>query len=203
MKVLQKTLLIAMAAAVSAPALAYEAGDIVVRAGAIQVSPDAKNNTVVAGLDVDDNTQLGLTVSYMLTPNMAVELVGATPFKHDITLNGSTVGSVEHLPPTVMAQYFPMASGSAVQPYVGIGVNYTKFWGEEASGALAGSVLSVEDSVGLAVEAGIDYQINDKFVLNASVWKIDINTDVSLNGAPLGELEIDPMVAFVGVGYKF
>lgn len=202
MKVLQKTLLIAMAAAASAPALAYEAGDIIVRAGAIQVTPETTNNTNLAGLDVDSDTQLGLTISYMLSPKVALELVGATPFKHDITLNGATIGSVEHLPPTVMVQYFPLAASSDVQPYVGVGLNYTKFWGESNT---LGVVLDVEDSLGLAVEAGVDVKIADNIVLNASVWKIDINTNVNIAalGGPQGELEIDPLVAMVGVGYKF
>lgn len=203
MKVLHKTLLLSLACVAASPALAYEKGDVIVRAGAIQVTPETTNNTVVPGLDVDSDVQLGLTVSYLLTPNVAVELVGATPFKHDVTLNGTTIGSVEHLPPTVMAQYFPMAAGSAVQPYVGVGINYTKFWGEEATGPLAGNILSVEDSLGLAVEAGIDYQIADNVVLNAAVWKIDINTNLSINGGPAGELEIDPLVAMVAIGMKF
>lgn len=200
MKALQKTLLIAMAAAASAPALAYEAGDVIVRAGAVQVTPETTDNTMLTTLDVDDDTQLGLTITYMLSPKVGIELLGATPFKHDLTLSGANIGSVEHLPPTVNLQYFPMDAGSALQPYVGVGLNYTKFWGEENN---LGLVISVEDSFGLAVEAGVDYKITDNVVLNASVWKVDINTNVSINGASMGELEIDPLVAMVAVGYKF
>lgn len=200
MKVLHKSLLLSLAVAAASPAFAYEAGDVIVRAGVVSVMPDVSNNTTLAALDVDDNTQLGLTINYMLTPNIGVELLGATPFEHDLTLNGATIGSVSHLPPTVTVQYFPMAAGSAVQPYVGAGVNYTKFWGEDNN---LGVVLDVKDSVGLALEAGVDFKVADNIVVNAAVWKVDINTDVSVNGAKVGELEIDPLVAMVAIGYKF
>lgn len=200
MKFLHKSLLLSLAVAAASPAFAYEAGDVIVRAGVVSVMPDVSNNTTLAALDVDDNTQLGLTINYMLTPNIGVELLGATPFEHDLTLNGATIGSVSHLPPTVTVQYFPMAAGSAVQPYVGAGVNYTKLWGEDNN---LGVVLDVKDSVGLALEAGVDFKVADNIVVNAAVWKVDINTDVSVNGAKVGELEIDPLVAMVAIGYKF
>lgn len=200
MKVLHKTLLLSLAVAAASPALAYEAGDVIVRAGVIQVTPETTNNTLLPGLDVDDDTQLGLTVNYMLTPHVGVELLGATPFEHDITLGGVAIGSTSHLPPTVNLQYFPMDPASAVQPYVGAGVNYTHFWGEENN---LGLVVGLEDSFGLSVEAGIDVKVADNIVVNASVWKVDINTNVSINGTPVGELEIDPLVAMLAIGYTF
>lgn len=200
MKVLHKTLLLSLAVAAASPAFAYDAGDVIVRAGVVSVMPDVSTDAGTAGLDVEDDTQLGLTIDYMVTPNVGVELLGATPFKHDITAGGATVGSVSHLPPTVTVQYFPMGAGSDIQPYVGAGLNYTKFWGEENN---LGVVLDVTDSVGLALEAGVDFKVADNIVVNASLWKIDINTDVSVNGTKAGELEIDPLVAMLAVGYKF
>lgn len=200
MKVLHKTLLLSLAVAAASPAFAYEKGDVIVRAGAVMVTPETTDNTLLATLDAEDNTQLGLTLSYMLSPKVGIQLLGATPFEHDITLSGTTIGSVEHLPPTVTLEYFPLDAGSSVQPYVGAGVNYTKFWGESNN---LGLVLSVEDSFGLAVEAGVDVKITDNIVLNAAVWKVDINTNVSINGVPVGELEIDPLVAMLAIGMKF
>lgn len=200
MKVLHKTLLLSLAVATASPAFAYEAGDVIVRAGVVSVMPDTSTDAGTAGLDVEDNTQLGLTIDYLLTPHVGVELLGATPFEHDITAGGTTIGSVSHLPPTVTVQYFPLDSASSVQPYVGAGLNYTKFWGEDNN---LGVVLDVSDSVGLALEAGVDIKVADNIVVNASIWKIDINTDVSINGTKIGELEIDPLAAMIAVGYKF
>ncbi|MDO6563438.1 OmpW family outer membrane protein [Amphritea sp. 1_MG-2023] len=187
----------------TANCMAYESGDMIVRVGIANVDPHTSNDTSVPGLDVDDNTQLGITGTYMLTENIGVELLAATPFKHDITLNGAKVGETKHLPPTLTLQYYPMDSSSAFQPYVGLGINYTEFFSESTTGALAGTSLELDSSWGLAGQLGIDYAIDDQWLVNAAVWKMDINTDVNVNGANLGELEIDPMVYMMSVGYKF
>ena len=187
----------------SANCMAYQAGDMILKVGAINVDPHTSNNTSVAGLDVDDNTQLGITGTYMLKDNIGIELLAATPFRHDITLNGTKIGETKHLPPTVSLQYYPMDSSSAFQPYIGLGINYTEFFSTDTSGTLASSKLKLDSSWGLAGQLGVDYAINDQLLLNAAVWKMDINTDVKLDGANLGELEIDPMVYMVSVGYKF
>lgn len=77
---------------------------------------------------LDSDTQLGLNFAYMLTDQLGVELLAATPFSHDIGtkgLGGLKLGSVKHLPPTLSLVYYPLDSKSAFQPYVGAGINYT------------------------------------------------------------------------------
>lgn len=210
MRIKSAALIASILAATAGQAMAYEAGDIVVRAGVANVNPDVSDK--VAGgalqLDVDGNTQLGLTGTYFLTPTVGVQLLAATPFQHDITaLNGAAVvGETKHLPPTVTLQWYPSIAGN-IHPYVGAGINYTTFWdstlnatGKAATGA---NKLSLTSSTGLAVEAGVDIDLGSNFVLNAAIWKIDINTDVKLDGVKQGELEIDPLAYMVGVGYKF
>lgn len=197
MKVLHKTLLLSLAVAAASPAFAYEAGDIMLRVGAAQVSPDVSTDAALAGVDVDSDTQLGLTATYMVSPKFGVQLLGATPFEHDITANGTKIGSTKHLPPTVTAQFYPL-DNATVQPYVGAGINYTKFWGEDLGGA------GLTDSVGLALEAGVDIKVSDTVYVNAAVWKIDINTDLETSaGVKVGEVEIDPLAVMVAVGFKF
>ncbi len=186
-------------ATLAQPALAYEKNDVILRAGAAMVNPDVSNGTGLAGLDVDSGTQLGLTASWMLHPHIGVELLASTPFKHDITLNGSEIGSTRHLPPTVSLQWYPLSSAS-VQPYVGVGINHTVFFDVDNN---LGVNLDLSDSTGLALEAGVDVKLGERLYLNAAVWKIDINTDVSINGAGQGELELDPLAAMLGLGYRF
>ncbi len=197
------TLIGAVVLAASSAASAYEAGDIIVRAGIASVQP---NETMEAGSTLDtlngglgNNEQLGITASYMLTDKLGLELLAATPFKHDITSNGAKIGETKHLPPTLSLQYFPMDNQSAVQPYVGVGVNYTTFFSEEST---LGN-LKLDDSWGLAAQAGVDYAVSDNMVLNAAVWYIDIDSDASLNGADIGTVALDPWVYMVGVGYKY
>ena len=81
-----------LALAVAAPvAHAHQAGDILVRAGAITVNPKADSSSVkvdrgaLAGADLggkatmDSDTQLGLNFAYMLTDHFGLELLAATP----------------------------------------------------------------------------------------------------------------------------
>ena len=140
---------LAAAVMAAAPAVqAYEAGDFIGRVGVVTVDPDSSssnlNSNALGELDgakvsVDSNTQLGLTVSYMFTDQIALGILGATPFKHNIEGDGSILGGAgklaetKQLPPTITLQYFPMPSGSKFQPYVGVGVNYTNFFEEKTT----------------------------------------------------------------------
>jgi outer membrane protein len=198
MNVSCKPLLILLATMSATPALAYDKGNTILRVGPLLFAPDVSTDAGTAGLDVEDNVQLGLTATYMLHPNFGAELVAATPFYHDIESNGTTIGSTKHLPPTVFLQWYPNMNDS-VQPFLGIGVNHTFFFDEKS---VLGD-LSLDESTGIGFEAGVDWKLSDALTLNATVWKLDINTDVSVSGAPLGELELDPFLAMVGIGWKF
>lgn len=181
--------------------MAHEAGDVVVRAGIVNVTPDTNDSNVAGGalnLDVDSNAQIGLTATYFVTPTIGVQLLAATPFKHDIQAGTAEIGSTRHLPPTVTVQWYPKVSDK-IHPYVGAGVNHTFFFEDDTS---AGE-LNLSSSTSWAVEAGMDIDLTNKLVLNLAVWKIDINTDVTLGGAPAGELELDPLAGMVAIGYKF
>ncbi len=201
---LMKTLLAAAVVAASVPAMAYEAGDMMVKAGAINVNPKS-DNIDLTGLNlgqaqISDDTQLGLTFTYMVTPKVGVEVLAATPFEHEVKAGGNEIASTKHLPPTVSAQYYFMDAASKVQPYVGVGLNYTNFF--DADGAAG----DLKDSWGVAFSAGVNYDLDEKWLINAAVWKIDIDSEIedspiaAANGA---EVEIDPIVVMIGGGYKF
>ncbi|MGV3001119.1 OmpW/AlkL family protein [Vibrio sp. E150_018] len=205
---------------------ALQQGDFLVRAGAVLVAPDESNSGIKAGgtnlggdVSVDNNTQLGLNFAYMMRDHWALELLAATPFSHDVTLGGSPagldslnggLGNVKHLPPTLSVLYYPMDTQSKFQPYVGVGVNYTMFFDESVDDSAKDkgfSNLDLDNSWGWAGQVGMDYFITDNITLNAQVRYIDIDTEanVELNG--VGKLnvdvDIDPWVYMVGIGYKF
>ncbi|WP_341961666.1 OmpW family outer membrane protein [Pseudomonas sp. RC10] len=206
---------------------AHEAGDFIVRAGAARVVPNEDSGNLkldgakVAGTKAtaDNSTQLGLTFAYMLTDHVGLELLAATPFSHTIGVKGLGPGldgklaDVKQLPPTLSLQYYPMEASSKFQPYVGVGLNYTKFFDTDLAGDRKDqgfSNLKLKDSVGLAGQIGMDYMLTDKIMLNASVWYIDIDTKASVDGPSalsVGktkvDVDIDPWVYMVGVGYKF
>lgn len=199
--VMKKLLPLMIAAAVTSPfAMAHQAGDILVRGGLAFVSPQESSTPVE--LEINDNMQLGLTLSYMITDNWGVELLAATPFSHSVKLGGAEVAKIKHLPPTLMGQYYFGDAQSKVRPYVGIGVNYTTFFDEEGRGALSGTDVKVDDSWGVAGQVGIDMAITDSWFVNGSAWIMDIDTDVHTAIGTINT-KVDPMAFMVGVGYRF
>jgi outer membrane protein len=199
----KKTVLGLAVVLVSANVLAYEAGDFILRAGVASVQPDESSSGTVE-LGVGNDEQLGITGVYMFTKNIGLEVLASTPFTHDVTSPGlGKVATVKHLPPTVSAQYY-FDTGSNVTPYVGAGINYWMVLESEGKGALANADVDVDDSIGLALSAGVDVKLTDELVLNAAVWNIDIDTEVDAAGNTLQmDLDVDPWVYMVGVGYKF
>lgn len=192
----------ALAVGWSGSAVAHEQGDWLVRVGATLVDPKSDNHPVVS---VDDDLKPGLTIGYMLTDHLAVELLGAWPFEHDIKLNedGSKVGSTKHLPPTLSLQYH-FLPGAQFQPYIGAGANFTTFFSESTTGALEGADLSLGSSFGWALQAGADIVFDGNWFLNVDVRRIRIRTNATLDGESLGQkVQIDPTVYSVKVGWRF
>ncbi|MEC5341588.1 outer membrane protein OmpW [Brenneria populi] len=206
------SLLLIAAALLPSFAQAHQAGDIIVRAGTATVRPvEGSDNVLGLGsFKVDNNTQLGLTFSYLVTDNIGVELLAATPFNHKVGLNGvGTIAEVSHLPPSLMAQYYFGEKADKLRPYLGVGVNYTMFFDEKFNdrGKSNGlSDLSLTNSWGVAAQAGLDYNLDENWLINASLWWMDIDTDVKFNAGGQRQTidtRLDPWVFMFGVGYRF
>ena len=205
--------LAAVAAMASGTASAFEAGDWVFKAGTTNVDPEQKNGSP-AGLDVvvDDDSSLSLTGGYFITSAIAVELLASLPFEHDYAVAGLVGGSTKHLPPTLSIQYH-FNSGGTFIPYVGIGVNYTTFFSQKTYGLLEefrqspdglnGAKVELDDSYGLALQAGIDYMFTEKLFMNVDVRYIDIEPDLKVGGSKVGKVEINPTTVGLNVGYRF
>jgi outer membrane protein len=183
----------------SSAALAHNAGDLFVRGGAAIVMPTESSDNV---LKVDDDTQAAATFTYMATDNIGVELLLATPFTHDVSLDGDKVAEVSHLPPSLMVQYYFGETDSKFRPYVGAGVNYTLFFDEKGYGVLSDTDVSVDNSLGGTVQAGLDVKLDEHWFANASVWYMDIDTDVHTIAGTFGT-EINPVSVMLGLGYTF
>lgn len=232
---MKKSLLaIALLSSLSTMAFANQAGDILVRGGYTTVNPDSDKAAILLGgsdatgasLSVDDNAQLGLNFVYFFDSNWAVELLAATPFTHDVTLNdptaalggalgvpagldGAKLAEVTHLPPTLSALYY-FDTGTAFKPYVGAGINYTIFFDEgfeSAPKSLGLSNLELDGSFGYSVQVGADYDLGDNWSVNVSARYIDISTDATFDvgGDSIGKstVDVNPMVYSVMLGYTF
>jgi outer membrane protein len=233
---MHRSLVIAVACAtlgVAPAVLAYEQGDIIFRGGITTVAPNDDSAAIAlptvpptvlpSGVSVDSNTALGVSGTWMLRDSWGIELLAATPFEHDIDVTDIDIpaGSTKHLPPTLSLQWYPRGGMNGWQPYLGLGVNYTIFFSEKVSSQLSGALgalldvesarLSLEDSYGLAAQAGVDIPLNDRWAFNFGIWYIDIGTtaeiDVTTSAGAADtvsfDVDIDPWVYNIGVAYRF
>ena len=207
---LRKTLpllALSVAGVIAAPAaFAQTAGDWTVAIGAHQVDPDSDNGALAAGslpLHIGSSARPTIAFEYFLRNNLGLEVLAALPFRHDIAIDGlGRVGTTKHLPPTVSLQYHFNAGGQ-VSPLLGVGLNYTTFFSEDTRGALAGSKLSLDDSFGLALHAGIDFKVGDTGAVRIDARWMDIDSDVKLDDADLGTARIDPLVYGAAYVWRF
>jgi outer membrane protein len=173
-------------------------GPWLVRLRALHMKVDNGNSPDVA-LEADDKNFPEIDFSYFFTPRIAAELILTYPQKHDMRLGGSDIGSIKHLPPTLLLQYH-FRPDQRFRPYVGAGLNYTRFTDVDID---VPGVRIDRNSFGLAVQAGVDYKLSKHWYFNVDVKYVDIDTDVRLNGTRLTTLKVDPMLYSVGVGYRF
>jgi len=206
-----------LAAVATAPAYAA-AGDKIVRVRGIVVAPTESAGAVLptfptGSVSVNNAVTPEVDFTYFVGDNVALELIAATT-KHSASGTGaiSGVGKVASmwvLPPTLTLQYH-FAPKDQVSPYVGAGVNYTLFYSEKASPALNTAIgatkVSTKSSFGYALQAGVDIPMGKNMVFNIDVKYIDIDTTVKLTtGALVNRVNVslDPIVAGVGIGWKF
>lgn len=193
---LPRLLAAALALGLAAPALAQQAGDWTFSVGAHGVNPKSDNGSLAGGAldaDVGDDWRPTITAEYFFSPNLGLEVLASLPFEHDISLNGVRAGSTKHLPPTFTLQYH-FRNDSRVTPFVGAGVNYTRFFDENTTGPLAGTDLSLGASWGLAAHAGLDIAIADNRWIRLDARYLDIDATVKVDGVRVGTVAIDPTV---------
>lgn len=174
------------------------------RVRAVDLSPENKSDPINGKgasdlITINEKMIPEFDISYFFTPNIAAELVLTYPQKQDVRLNGNTIGSFKHLPPTLLVQYHFMPE-AAFSPYVGAGINYTRI----SSVDLPGGLQLDSSSVGGALQIGADYKINKNWLINFDIKKVQISSDVKdATGAKISNVKIDPWLIGVGVGYRF
>lgn len=122
-----------------------------VRVRAVHLDSANKDSTGL-GLSVNNKTIPEVDISYFFNKNVAAELILTVPQKHDLSSSvlGGRIGSLKHLPPSLLLQYHFDAPG--FKPYVGAGVNYTRF----SNVNLPAGVDIDRNSWGGALQVGVD-----------------------------------------------
>lgn len=175
-----------------------------IRARALGVVPDEKSDVNIGGdAHVGDAITPEVDLTYFITDHIGVEAIAGTA-QHKLTYTGDVdIGDVWILPPTVTLQYH-FTPDNAFSPYLGAGINYSIFYGEEEGAGF--DDLDVDGGVGFALQAGFDYWINDNWGVNLDVKKIflDVDADVNLGTTPVhADVDLDPWLIGAGVSYRF
>ena len=195
---MKKMIAMAVLAACGVGAVQAQEGPWMVRVRAANLDMTNKDATGL-GLSVNDKLIPEVDVSYFFNKNVAAELVLTVPQKQTVSMNGTDIGSFNHLPPTLLLQYHFTDLGG-YKPYVGAGVNYTKV---SSVNLLNGGATLDSHSWGGALQVGVDIPLDKKWSINFDVKKIYIKSDVYVGGANQGTLSLDPVVVSAGVGYRF
>ena len=189
------------------------------RGVAVQPNEKAEVSTIGGDVNISNSFIPELDFTYFFNKNFAAELILGTT-KHDVKTTGSNLtaiggpasaevdlGSVWLLPPTLTLQYhfYPTKT---LKPYLGAGLNYTIFYGVKS-----GDVKDVkyDNTLGFALQGGVDYMLTDKYFLNFDIKKLFLKTDVDVDASNAvpgatsvpAKVNIDPLLIGFGVGMKF
>jgi outer membrane protein len=196
-------LALGLLAALSLSAMAQE-NPWMVRARATHLNWENGQSGAAQSLNVNAKNQTipEVDITYFFTKNIAAELVLTYPQRVDVRAGQASLGTVTALPPSLLVQYHFTDFGP-LKPYVGAGVNYTRFGSRNLA---SGDVYSVEkSSLGYAAQIGADYMLTKNWGVNVDVKYLQIETDVIVNSsnASAGTLKLSPIATSVGVTYKF
>ena len=167
-------------------------------------------------VDVKDATSAIATLTYMLTDNVSFEFYAGLPYKHDVVGAGSIasagkIGTVKQVSPTLFGQYRFLGANSAFRPYVGLGLTYAYFYGEEGSGALTAMTnpggpptsMKASSAFGLSPQLGAAYRFNDRWFLDGSVIKTYVKNHTDLSTGQRIDTKLDPLSVNLSIGYRF
>lgn len=203
MKKIVALLALAVTSSFASSAFAEESPWLV-RGRVVNIDPSNKSEPIGGAgasdrIGVSSKAIAEVDISYFFTPNLAAELILTYPQKHNVSLDGAKIGTFKHLPPTLTLQYH-FTPAAKISPYVGAGINFTRI----SSVDLAGGAISLENnSVGAAIQAGVDFKLDKNWSINLDAKKVNLRSDVMLNGVKVSKVKVDPVLIGVGVGYRF
>ena len=209
------TCALALAAALALTASVAGAQENVFKMGITYYQPHSQTDGISgigvppgADADVGSATTVIFVYERLFTPNIGLEIVLGIPPKIKTKATGSVaflgddVLSAKNLAPTLLLNYHFFSPSDALRPYVGAGINYTKF--TDVTSSLAPDV-QMSNSTGLALQAGVNYSISKDWGLFASISKINVKSKVVATGATVLTTTVDfrPLVYSAGLSYQF
>lgn len=204
---------------------AVQAQDNVVKVGVTRYTTHSSSSGLTAtppvfpgsaDAETGDATTLLFVFERSLTPNLGIELALGVPPRISAKGTGAAAAlgdellSAKNVSPTLLVNYYFGDAANALRPYLGAGVNYTRF--TEVRSSLPTSKLEMSDSFGWAIAAGLSYAVRKEWGLFASVTRLDTKTDVdaiaTIPGVPVPvevktTIDLKPITYSLGLWYRF
>ncbi|HUA26774.1 MAG TPA: OmpW family outer membrane protein [Steroidobacteraceae bacterium] len=153
---------------------------------------------------------------YFFASHWSSELVLTYPQRHDVTVKNATIypsgsaatvpsvviGSFKELPPTLTLKYNFLPDG-VFRPYVGAGINVTSISDVRLNVPTVGAVKLESTTVGFATQAGFDYRLVRNWFMNVDLKYVQIEPDLKYSGRKIATVKVDPILAGVGIAYRF
>jgi outer membrane protein len=181
-----------------------------------------------ATANIDNTSTPTISVLHMFTNDIGAELSLGVPPKLTINMAAphntaepvvNAAATAKALTPALVAKYFFMEPNGAFRPYVGLGITHASFsnvtprTSSTTVAELAGISATMSSSWAPVYNAGLVYNINDKWSINGSVSYIPLKSDVVFVGPGFGnglgnvttntKLTLNPTDYVIRLGYKF
>jgi outer membrane protein len=185
---------------------------------------DLQGPYVPPGVNLDVNSVSTPYFAYLrrLSPHLVGQLAAGVPPKTEtvgsgpatlgsVPFNGQVVSTAKWFSPSLIINYVFRDETETLRPYLGVGVNYTKFYdlkstaaGDAANGGP--TAISLTSSFGPVVTAGIRWHIKDRWSAYASYDYAYVKSDYTGNTAGVirtTTVRFNPTTLVVAVGYAF
>lgn len=184
------------------------------RVRALHIHPANKSDAIPSLAVPTDNISVSkkwapdIDIEYAFNDKLSAELLLTVPQKHTVTVQQSAlggpvdIGNFKHLPPTLTVKYRPLGAAQ-LSPYVGIGLNYTRIWDVRLAVPTVGSLRLDQSSVGLAWQAGADYQLDEHWSASVDFKYVKLGSDIKLGATRVSHVNVDPVLLAIGAGYRF
>lgn len=175
--------------------MAYQAGDIYVR-GSFEKAEVTTDN-------ISDENAFYLSGGYLFHDKMGVELGIGESVKHDsFGLAGNDLGTMERMPVNLLVNYYPLGGieEARVQPFVGLGVNYTRY---SSIDEVDPYNIDIDDDYGIVGQAGVDLTLTDNLSATGYARWADVDAEIENNGESIGTTTLDPVTIGAGLTYRF
>jgi len=204
------------------------------KVGVVNINPHSEATPIsgpftpvdALSLEVQSKTTLYFGVSYDFTEHWQADLAMGIPPKHQVNIvvlnpalvtpemaatNGQAGAYVTQFAPTAFLNYVFGSKESTFRPYVGLGVNYTKFTKAESTPVndnLNGgpTTMGLTSSKGAAAQIGFSQKLTKEWALFGSYTTAKVHTVLTSDTLGIdrtSEIKFKPAVITLAIGRSF